>query len=87
MLSGKRPLSNTITITITITATHTYIAGMISAAKEQSMKGIMLDTLDDNETIYHVLREEASSATPQDITRVVCNNMRYGYCSNNCFER
>ena len=85
MLSGKRPLSNT----ITITATHTYIAGMISAAKERSMEEIMLEILDGNEIIYHVLREDAASVTPQDITWVVplCNNMRYGYCSNNRFEQ
>ena len=41
---------------------------MITASQQRSMEEIMLEILDGNEDIYHILREEASSATPQDLT-------------------
>ncbi len=43
------------------------VAGMITAAQERSIEEIMLEILDGNENVYHVLNEDASSATPRDI--------------------
>ena len=44
------------------------VASIITAAQQRSIEEIMLEILDGDENVFHILREDASSATPVDLT-------------------
>ncbi len=45
-----------------------FVAKIVTAAQQRSMEEIMLEIVNGNEDIYQILREEASSATPKDLS-------------------